>query len=128
MSKDLSAANRNDITKLIALVDKVPSVRGKRGRPRRRPKRLYGDRAYYSEPDHRELRRRKIRPMIAKPKSSHGSGLGRKRWVVERTISWLHQYRRLRVRYERRDDIHEAFLTIGCSMICFKQLRLAGSL
>ena len=128
MSVELTGANRNDVTKLVALVDKIPPVRGKRGRPRRRPKRLYGDRAYYSEPDHKKLRRRRIEPMIAKPKSPHESGLGRKRWVVERTISWLHQYRRLRVRYERRDDIHEAFLTIGCSMICFKQLRLAGAL
>jgi transposase len=50
------------------------------------------------------------------PKSAHGSGLGTKRWVVERTIAWLHQYRRLRVRYERRHDIHEAFLAIGCSL------------
>jgi transposase len=42
--------------------------------------------------------------------------------VVERTIAWLHQYRRLRVRYERRADIHEAFLAIGCSLICLKLL------
>ena len=50
-----------------------------------------------------------------------------KRWVVERTISWLHQYRRLRIRYERRDDIHEAFLAIGCSLICLKLLEAGGS-
>jgi len=36
-------------------------------------------------------------------------------WVVKRTIAWLHQYRRLRVRYARRDDIHEAFLAIGAA-------------
>ena len=42
--------------------------------------------------------------------------------VVERTIAWLHQYRRLRVRYERREDIHEAFLTIGASLICLTLL------
>jgi transposase len=57
-----------------------------------------------------------------------GSGLGKKRWVVERTIAWLHQYRRLRIRYERRDDIHEAFLAIGCSLICLKLLRAEQSL
>jgi len=55
--------------------------------------------------------------------SAHGSGLGTKRWVVERTIAWLHQYRRLRIRYERRDDIHEALLAIGCSLICLKLLQ-----
>jgi hypothetical protein len=34
----------------------------------------------------------------------------------------LHQYRRLRVRYERSADIHEAFLHIACGLICLKQL------
>jgi transposase len=41
---------------------------------------------------------------------------------VERTIAWLRQCRRLRVRYERRDDIHEAFLAIACRLICLKLL------
>jgi hypothetical protein len=43
--------------------------------------------------------------------------------VVERSISWLHQHRRLRVRWERRDDIHQAFVVIACCLICFKQLN-----
>jgi transposase len=64
---------------------------------------------------------------VAWPKSPHGSGLGKKRWVVERTIAWLHQYRRLRIRYERCDDIHEAFLAIGCSLICLKLLQTEKS-
>jgi len=42
--------------------------------------------------------------------------------VVERTIAWLHQFRRLRVGYERRADIHQAFLTLGCILICFRTL------
>ena len=54
-------------------------------------------------------------------------GLGRKRWVVERSFAWLHRYRRLRVRYERRADIHHALLTIGCCLICFKQLQAVES-
>lgn len=44
--------------------------------------------------------------------------LGIVRWVVERTIAWLHQFRRLRVRFERRADIHQAFLSLGCAVIC----------
>ena len=123
-----SAGNVNDITRLIPVVDAVPPVRGRRGRPRRRPGRIYGDRAYHSRKARRELRRRRIKTRVAWPNSPHGSGLGRRRWVVERTIAWLHRYRRLRVRYERRDDIHQAFLTLGCCLICFKQLRLAGAL
>jgi Transposase DDE domain len=65
---------------------------------------------------------------IAVPKSPHGSGLGKPRWAVEHTIAWLHQYRRLRIRYERRDHIHEAFLASGCSLICLKLLNAETSL
>ncbi len=101
------------------MVDAIPAVGGKPGPPRSRPDRLQGDRAYDSEPHRQELRARGISPVLAKRNTEHGSGLGVYRWVVERTNSWLHQHRRLRVRYERRDDIHEAFLKLGCIMICF---------
>ncbi len=52
-----------------------------------------------------------------------GSGLGRWRWVVERTFTWLNQFRRLRVRYDKRADIHEACVTLGCALICWQSLR-----
>jgi transposase len=119
----LSAANRNDVTQLIPLVESIPPLRGRRGRPRQRPEALLGDRGYDSKAHRGQLRARGIRPRIAKRSTEHGSGLGGERWVVERTISWLHQHRRLRVRYERRADIHEAFLSIACSLICLKQLE-----
>ena len=45
------------------------------------------------------------------------------RWVVERTFAWLNQFRRLRVRYDKRADIHEAFLSLGCALICWHTLR-----
>ena len=122
LAVSLTAANANDITQLLPLVDAVPPVRGRRGRPRRRPKHLHGDRAYHSRRHRSELRRRRIQSRIARPKTPHGSGLGRRRWVVERTISWLHQPRRLRTRYDRRDDIHEAFLTLAAGLICLNLL------
>ena len=122
LAASLTAANRNDITEMVSLVDAIPPVRGRRGRPKRRPKRLLADRGYWSKVHHRALRERHIQPKIAPPKSAHGAGLGRERWVVERSISWLHQHRRLRVRWERRDDIHEAFVVIACCLICFKHL------
>jgi transposase InsO family protein len=81
---------------LIPLVDAIPPVHGWLGRPRRRPRKLFGDRAYHSREGRRELRRRGIQAKIAPPGNPHGSGLGRQRWVVERTIAWLHQHRRLR--------------------------------
>jgi transposase len=127
LAVSLTAANRNDISELLSLIDAIPALRGRRGRPRRRPGKLFGDRAYHSRQARRELRRRGIQAKIARPKSAHNSGLGRERWVVERTIAWLHQQRRLRVRYDRRDDIHEAFLSIACSLICLKQLQAEES-
>jgi transposase len=111
------------VTQLLPLVDAIPPIRGKVGHPRRRPERVYGDRAYDSFLHRMLLWDRGIEPMIAHRNTEHGSGLGRHRWVVERSLSWLHQSRRLRVRYERRDDIHEGFLTLGCAMICWNTLQ-----
>jgi len=117
MAFALTGANRHDITQLLPLVDAVPLVRGKRGHPRRRFEQVQGDRGYDSEPHRKELRARRSRPVLAKRRAAHGSGLGVYRWVVERALSWLHQNRHLKFRYDRRDDIHEAFLAIACAMI-----------
>lgn len=118
----LTGANANDITQLIPLVEAIPPLKGKCGRPKRRPQRVYGDRAYDSNAHRRQLRARHIEPVLARRFVPHGSGLGSYRWVVERTLAWLHQFRRLRIRNERRDDIHEAFLAIGCALICQRHL------
>jgi transposase len=116
----LAGANRNDVTQLIPAVDAVPPVRGKPGRPRRRPKELHGDRGFDSDGHRKELRRRHVRPMIARRKTARGSGLGKVRWVVERTISWFHQFRRLGTRYDRDPARHEAFMALGCSIIALR--------
>jgi transposase len=84
---------------------------------------MLGDRAYDAEYIRRALRARHILPLLAMRNTEHGSGLGRRRWVVERTFAWLNQFRRLRVRYEKRADIHLAFLTLGCILICWKFLQ-----
>lgn len=122
MASILTAANRHDVTQLIPLVDAIPAIGGKPGRPRWKPDLVQGDRGYDSQAHRNELRQRGIPSLLAKRGQEHGSGLGVYRWVVERTLSWLHQFRRLRVRYERRSDIHEAFLSIGCSVICWNIL------
>jgi len=114
----LTGANRHDVTQLLPLVESIPPIAGKVGRPRKRPDCVQGDRAYDSQPHRDALRKLGIDTALAKRRTKNGSGLGVSRWVVERTLSWLHQFRRLRVRYERRDDIHEAFLAIGCILIC----------
>jgi transposase len=124
LAASVTASHRNDVTQLIGLVDAIPPVRGKPGPPKRRPKVLLADRAYWSAAHNQQLRARHITPKIPQPKQTpHGSGLGTQRWVVERSISWLHQHRRLRVRWERRADIHHAFLLIACCLICLKHIQ-----
>ena len=74
-----------------------------------------------------------VRPLNAWPTHHPFSGEAQHRtrqragpmtMVVERTFSWLNQFRRLRVRYEKRADIHEAFLSLGCALICWYFLRV----
>lgn len=119
----LTAANRNDITQLLPLVDAIPPLRGKPGRPWRTPGAVQGDRGYDSQGHRGGLRARGIRPILAKRNTPHGSGLGQTRWVVERTLAWLHRFRRLNIRYERRPRIHQAFLDLGCILICWSYLK-----
>jgi transposase len=123
MATILTGANRHDVTQLLPLVDQVPAVGCRPGRPRKRFDRVQGDRAYDSQEHRRELGRRGSKPVLARRRTGHGSGLGRYRWVVERTLSWMHQNRRLRTRYEKRDDTHEAFMELAEAMICWNLLH-----
>ncbi len=119
----LTGANRNDSQEALAVVDAIPLLQGERGRPRHRPDCVIGDRGYDAQAIRQGLRIRRITPWLAMRNTEHGSGLGRWRWVIERTFAWLNQFRRLRVRYEKRADIHEAFLSLGCALICWHFLR-----
>jgi hypothetical protein len=76
----VTAANVNDITHLDALVADLPAVRGRRGRPRRRPDVLQGDRGYDSQPHRDRLAARGIVAIFGRRRTSHGSGLGVFRW------------------------------------------------
>lgn len=118
----LTGGNRHDVTQLLPLINTIPAVRGRRGRPRRRPDTLYADRAYDHDKHRRAVRATGIRPHIARRGIPHGSGLGVDRWVVEQTVALLHWFRRLRIRWEIRDDIHEAFMTMACAIICYRRL------
>ena len=118
-----TAANVHDSEMAIALVDGIPAIKQPRGRPRKRPDEVIADRAYDAERKIRQpLRQRRTKPLIAKRNTEHGSGLGKFRYVVEAAFDWLFNQRRLRVRYEKRDDIHEAFLIIGCFLICWRRV------
>jgi len=119
----LTGGNRNDVTQLIPLLQAVPPIRGKRGRPLRRPDVVYADRGYDHDKYRRQVRELGIRPVIARRGTEHGSGLGVYRWVAEAAFALLHWFRRLRIRWEIRDDIHHAFLTLGCAIICWRRLK-----
>ncbi|MFI8101287.1 IS5 family transposase [Streptomyces sp. NPDC086023] len=119
----LTGGNRHDVTQLVPLLDAVPPIRGLRGRPRSKPGGLYADRGYDFDKYRRLLWKRGIEPLIARRDVAHGSGLGKGRWVVERSFAWLHQFNRLRTRYERRADLHQGLLELACSPICLRRLR-----
>jgi hypothetical protein len=105
---------------LEEVLDRVPPVRQPRGRPRRRPAKLHADKADDFPRCRRACRRRGIVPRIARRGVESGERLGRHRWVVERTLSWIARCRRLVVRYERRDDILEAFHLLAAGLICLR--------
>jgi transposase len=119
----LTGANRHDSAVFEAVVDAIRPIRQARGRPRKRPATLHADKAYDIPRCRQALRRRHIKIRIARKGIDSSQRLGRHRWVVERTLAWLNRCRRLTVRYERRADIHQAFLTLGCALICFNALQ-----
>lgn len=118
LASSVTAANRNDVTEFAPLFHKLPDVAGKAGRPRRKPDAVQGDQAYDSEPHRQGLRDMGVEPILPEKGIDDQSGLGEYRWPVERTLAWFHQNRRLRIRYERRPDIHQALLTLACIKIC----------
>jgi len=111
---------------LEPMVDAVPAVKGPRGRPgrpRKRPAKLHLDKGYDYPRCRRALRRRGIVPRIARRGIESTKRLGRHRYVVERSLSWLVGYRRLQVRYERGADVLLGFLQLACALICLRSLK-----
>ena len=118
-----TAANVADITQVIPLVVDIPPM----GEPAqaadaKQPEKVYGDRGYDSEPHRELLRWLGIEPLFARRRTEHGSGLGVYRWVVERTLSWVHDMGRMRRRLSRCPEIHDAFLRLTCGLICMNFL------
>ncbi|MFJ3863974.1 IS5 family transposase [Streptomyces nigra] len=122
LSVGISAANLHDSQALIPLVRGIPPIRSRRGPRRRRPAKLHGDKGY----DYRHLRQwlaaRGIRHRLARKGIESSQRLGRHRWVVERTMSWLSGCRRLHRRYERKPEHFLAFTAIAATLICHRRL------
>lgn len=122
---DTGPANQPDGVRAIALLDRIPAVAGRRGRPRKKPQIFQGDAAYGTAANIKQVIQRGIRPLLAAHGKSHkstGSGLGKTRYVVERTLSWFGNFRRIKFCYERTAAHFQAFHELAAALICFKKL------
>jgi transposase len=118
----LTGANRHDCVVFEPLLDAVPAIRTPTGQRRKRPVKVHADKADDIPRCRRARTRRHVRVRIARKEIDSSARLGHQRWVVERTLAWLARCRRLTIRYERRVDMHQACLTLGCALICFNHL------
>lgn len=118
-----AGANVSDHRQILPVVLDYPRIGGKSGRPKELPDDLYADRGYDSEGTRSLLRWLGIEPHVARRNEPHGSGLGKIRWVVERTISWMKGLRRMRVRYDRLADVQQAWTSLAASVICYRLLQ-----
>ena len=116
-----AGADASDHRQVLPVVLDFPRVKGRPGRPKGPPNDLYAGRGYDSEGARASLRWLGIEPHIAKRGEPHGSGLGKVRRVVERTISWLKLkgMRRMRVRYDRLGVTQDAWTTLAACAIGF---------
>ncbi|GIW88232.1 MAG: DDE transposase [Isosphaeraceae bacterium] len=118
-----AGANASDHTQILPVVLDYPRVGGTAGRPKELPDELYADRGYDGDATRSLLAWLGVEPHIARRRTPHGSGLGRVRWVVERTISWLKGLRRMRVRYDRLAVVQDAWHSLAASVICYRLLH-----
>jgi transposase len=127
LAAKLTGANRHDVTQLIPLVEAIPPIGGVPGAPLRKPGAVMGDRAYDSQGHRMRLSGRAIATEIARRNTPHGSGLGVFRWFVEQSLALMHQFKRLRVRDDRDDAAHEAFMTLACVVMCWRRLHSSST-
>ena len=121
----VTGANVPDPNQLPALLEAMPAVQGPRGRPKAKPDAIVGDRAYgTAEMIAMVLALRIVSLLAPRGDDAHGSGLGRWRYVVERTLACFSHFRRLRLCYER-DGMHfQAFHDLAaCLLVCSRLKR-----
>jgi transposase len=119
-------ANRPDAELALEMLDAIPPCGGARGRPRRRPKVFQGDGAYGIKATIVAVVQRRVRSLLApygKARIEHGSGLGKTRYVVERSLSWMSNFRRLKLCYERFGEHFQAFHELAACLICTNRIE-----
>jgi len=117
----LSAANTHDSLALKPMVAHFHVGRESHS-DHSKPQRLHADKAYDVADLRRWLHSQRIGVRIARKGIDSSERLGRRRWVIERTISWLTGYRRLSPRYERHPHNYLAFLGLAAALCCYKRL------
>jgi transposase len=122
LNVEVSAGNTHDMKLLDKVVDGAKPLRGRIGRPRRRPWKLHADKGYDYPVCRRGLRLRGIIPRIARRGIESKARLGRHRYVIERTLEWVSRFRRLVRRYEVKAVRFEAFARLACAMVCYRRL------
>ena len=122
-------ANVRDDIPFVAMLDSLPPVKmHDTGRPRYKPDAAVGDAGYGFDYIIKQVVERHVRPLIARrgkrgQPAIHGSGLGRVRYVVERTVGWLANFRRIAQCYEQTATSWQAFNDLACCVICADKLR-----
>ncbi len=122
LAMQTAAANVSDHRQILSTVVRYPQIGGTRGRPRNHPAKLYADAGYDSNATRELLLVMGIEPIIRRRSTPHGSHLGKVRWVVERTISWIKGLRRMRIRYDRHPTIIDAWNHLALAAVCFRIL------
>ncbi|MGW0538421.1 transposase [Streptomyces sp. NPDC003032] len=119
-----TAANVNDITQTLTLVDNIPPVTaGRPGRPRRRPSASWSDTTYDSKAVHHALRRRRIMPVISRQGLLGHQGPGQAPRCRRADLCLLHQFKRLAAQWERRIELHDALISLACGSNCWRRLK-----
>lgn len=120
-------ANVPDQKRLPALLEARPAVQGPRGRPRRNPDAIIGDRAYGTNEMIAFVESLGIESRLApRADSTHGSGLGVLRYVIERTLACFSNFRRLRLCYERWGKHFQAFHDLAAALLICSRLKSLG--
>jgi transposase len=118
----VTAANVNDTTVFQSVGDGGPPIRTRVGPRRTRPAKVHADKGYDSRANRAYLRRRGIKSRIARREVESSTRLGRHRWKVERSLSWLSCFRRLQVRWDRDAGRWFAFVLVACVLVCFNRV------
>ncbi len=132
LAATVTGGNHNDVTQLLPLIHAVPPIRGNAGDRASAPAYSSPTAATTTTPTAvRSATWASARPSpvarrpspVARRGTEHGSGLGKNRWVAEAAFALLHWFRRPHIRWEVCADIHQAFLTLGCAIICWRRLK-----